>query len=275
MDADQALGCLAAHRVGDAGAHVAALGHVAGVAESTHELGPGPCRPAQIPAHLDRLAGEPVPGQGGQHEMEGILGAAAVRGRVRQRADGVEQLDHGAGPAVRHDQRQRVLVLGLDVDEVDLHAVDLGRELRQRVQLRLGLAPVVLGRPVARERLKRRRLHTLRAVVDELLAGPARRSDAPTQLGKLLFRDLDVERTDVDGGLDGRTHEDLRGWCRAGCDDLRSRWGDLTECTPSRRALSNTSSDTPRSAHVPSARENATSLTRSKTPSAFSLTEAA
>ena len=94
--------------------------------------------------------------------MEGILGAAAVRGRVGQRADGVEQLDDGAGPAVRHDQRQRVLVLGLDVDEVDLHAVDLGRELRQRVQLRLGLAPVVLGRPVARERLKRRRLHTLR-----------------------------------------------------------------------------------------------------------------
>ena len=43
--------------------------------------------------------------------MEGILGAAAVRGRVRQRADGVEHLDDGAGPAVGHDQRQRVLVL--------------------------------------------------------------------------------------------------------------------------------------------------------------------
>ncbi len=42
--------------------------------------------------------------------MEGILGAAAVRGRVGQRADGVEQLDHGAGPAVGNDQRQRVLV---------------------------------------------------------------------------------------------------------------------------------------------------------------------
>ena len=29
-----------------------------------------------------------------------------------------------------HDQRQRVLVLGLDVDEVDVDAVDLGHELR-------------------------------------------------------------------------------------------------------------------------------------------------
>ena len=62
--------------------------------------------------------------------MEGVLGAAAVRGRVGQRADRVEQLDHGAGPAVGHDQRQRVRVRRLDVDEVDVHAVDLGHELR-------------------------------------------------------------------------------------------------------------------------------------------------
>ena len=87
MDADQALGCLTSHRVGDAGADVAALRHVAGVAESVHELGPGPCGPGQVPAELDRLRGEPVPGQGGQHEVEGVLGAAAVSGRVGQRAD--------------------------------------------------------------------------------------------------------------------------------------------------------------------------------------------
>src|SRR5213078_3869431 len=100
---------------------------------AAHELGPGPCGPAQVPAHLDRLARETVPGQGGQHEVEGILGAAAVRGRVRQRADGVDHLHDGAGPAVGHDQRQRVVVGRLDVDEVDVHAVDLGRELGQGV----------------------------------------------------------------------------------------------------------------------------------------------
>ena len=87
MDADQPLGCLAAHRVGDARAHVAALGHVAGVAEATHQLGPGPCGPAQFPAELGRLGREAVPGDGRQHEVERILGAAAVRGRVGQRAD--------------------------------------------------------------------------------------------------------------------------------------------------------------------------------------------
>ena len=206
MDPDQALRRLAAHRVGDAGAHVAALGHVAGVAEAAHQLGPGPRRPAQVPADLGRLAGEPVPRQGGEHEVEGILGAAAVRRRVGERADRVEHLDHGAGPAVRHDQRQRVLVLGPDVDEVDVDAVDLGRELRQRVQLRLGPAPVVLPGPVARQRLERRQLHTLGAVVDQLPARQPRRRDAATQLRKPLFRELDLERTDVGGGLDGSAH---------------------------------------------------------------------
>ena len=40
MDADQALGCQAAHRVGDGGTHVAALGDVAGVTEPVHQLRP-------------------------------------------------------------------------------------------------------------------------------------------------------------------------------------------------------------------------------------------
>jgi hypothetical protein len=80
---------------------------------------------------------------------------------------------------VGHDQRQCVLVLGADVDEVDLHAVDLGRELRQGIQPRFDAAEVVLARPVVGERLERRQLDALRAIVDELLGGPARRRDAP------------------------------------------------------------------------------------------------
>ena len=87
VDAEQPLGCLAAHRVGDAGAHVAALGDVAGVAEAAHQLRPGPRDAAEVPAELGRLAGEAVAGQGRQHEVERVLGAAAVRGRVGERAD--------------------------------------------------------------------------------------------------------------------------------------------------------------------------------------------
>ena len=79
-----------------------------------------------------------------------------------------------------------------DVDEVDLDPVDLGRELRQRVQPRLDPTEVVLVRPVARERLDRRQLHALRAVLDELLGGQARRRDAPAQVVDLFLRDLDL-----------------------------------------------------------------------------------
>ena len=93
MDAEQPLGCLAAHRVGDGGAHVAALGDVTGVAEAVHQLRPGARDAARVPADLSRLAGEAVAGQRRQHQMERVLGAAAVRGRVCERAYGLEQLD--------------------------------------------------------------------------------------------------------------------------------------------------------------------------------------
>ena len=83
--------------------------------------------------------------------MERIAGGATVRGRVGQGTDGLEQLDDRAGPAMRHDQRHRVRVTRLDVDEMDVHAVDLRHELRKGVQLPLGFSPVVVRRPVADE----------------------------------------------------------------------------------------------------------------------------
>jgi hypothetical protein len=42
------------------------------------------------------------------------------------------------------DQRQRVLMLGANVDEVNLQPVDLGGVLRQGVQFRLALTPLVV-----------------------------------------------------------------------------------------------------------------------------------
>ena len=120
----------------------------------------------------------------------------AVGGRIRQGIDDLELLDDRAGPPVRDDQRQRVLVLGADMDEVNVQPVDLGLELRQRVQSRLAPAPVVLGRPVAREVLYRRQLHTLRPIGDEFPGRPARRIDAAAQLVDLALRYFDPERPD-------------------------------------------------------------------------------
>ena len=69
--------------------------------------------------------------------MEGVRCAPAVRRRIGQRIDDLHLLDDRAGPAVRDDHRQRILVLRTDVDEMDVEPVDLGDELRQGVQPRL------------------------------------------------------------------------------------------------------------------------------------------
>jgi hypothetical protein len=206
VDAEQPFGCLPSHRVGDGGAHVAPLGDITGVAEAVHQLRPGLRDAADVPAELRRLAGEAVARQGRQHEVERVLRLPAVSGRVGQRADGLQEFDDRAGPAVRHDQRQRVLMRRLHMDEVDIHPVDLGRELRQRVELRLDLAPVVVGRPVAGERLHRRQLHALGAVCNELFRRPARRLDPASQLSELLVGNLDLERTYASAGLGGGSH---------------------------------------------------------------------
>ena len=67
-----------------------------------------------------------------------------MRRRIGQRIDNLQLLDDRARPAVRDDQRERVLMLGPDMDEMDVQPVDLGDEVRQGVQLRLALALVVV-----------------------------------------------------------------------------------------------------------------------------------
>jgi hypothetical protein len=82
------------------------------------------------------------------------------------------------------------------VDEMDVLPVDLGFELRQRVQPRLGPAPVVVGRPIAGELLDRLQLHALRAIVDELFGGQPHRGDASPEILEGLLCDVYVERVD-------------------------------------------------------------------------------
>jgi len=169
------------------------------LAETGHQLPPRLRNAGGGPAELGRLVGEAVPGDGRQHQMERVRGAAAVRGRVGERLDGLEQLDDRAGPAMGHDQRQRALVPRAHVDEVDVDPVNLGPELRQCVQLGLEPAPVVPGRPEPGERLSGRQLHTLRAIGDQLHGGPACRGHPAAQRGELLVGNLDPERVDPCG----------------------------------------------------------------------------
>ena len=113
---------------------VPSLGDVVGIAEAAHQLRPGLRDATRVPPDLGRRVREPVAGQRRRHEVERVLGASAVRGRVRERADDLEQLDDRAGPPVGDDQRQRVLVGRPDVDEVDADPVDLRGELGEGVE---------------------------------------------------------------------------------------------------------------------------------------------
>ena len=103
---------------------------------------------AVVQPRLDDRLAESEAGRVGDHDVEGVLGAAAVRDRVDERLDHVEVVDERAGVGVGEQQRSRALVRRPHVHEVDRLAVDLGRELRERVDPRLGGAPVERGAPV-------------------------------------------------------------------------------------------------------------------------------
>lgn len=93
--------------------------------------------------------------------MKRVGGAPAMCCGIGQRIDDLQLLDNGARPSMRDNDGQRIVVLRANVKEVNVQSVDLGDELRQGVELRLHLPPVVIGLPVADELLERRQRHPL------------------------------------------------------------------------------------------------------------------
>ena len=81
----------------------------------------------------------------------------------------------------------------MNVNEVDVEAVDPRDELRQRIQLRFRLPPVVASAPILDEGFYHRELYALRLVVDGLSVGPPCRRDATTEIEELLFRKINAE----------------------------------------------------------------------------------
>ena len=195
--AEQSRRRLPPHRLDNASAPVSALSDVACVAEPLHEHVPRTADALHSPAGLGRSRREAVARQRRNHDVEGVLRPAAIRGRIGERTDGLDLLEDRPGPSVRDDQRQRVRVAGAHVDEVDVHPVDGGLELREGVQFRLALAPVIIRRPMADEFLELRELRALRLIGDRLLVGPPGRREAPAKIDELLLRDLNFEGPDV------------------------------------------------------------------------------
>ena len=150
----------------------------------------------RVPAGLVRLAGEPVARHRRENHVEGVRCAAAVRGGIDQRIDDLQLMEDRAGPAVRNEERQRVRVLRAHVDEMNVQSIDPGDELRQGVQPRLHLAPVVFRRPVARDVLHQRERDALRIVRDGLFLGPLRGGNAPAEVLKSGLGHVDGEGAD-------------------------------------------------------------------------------
>ena len=187
----------------DQRAGVIAGGAVALVAEATHQLDPRRGDPVVAPAALARRAREAVAGDRRDDEVERVGRVAAVRPRVGERSGDVEELEDRAGPAVGHDQRQGVRLGGAEVEEVDVLAVDLGRELRMGVDPGLGRPPVVLAPPVVVERSDVRLLDAVVYIAGELV-GPAGAVEPIAQVVEVGLGDVELERSDR--GVDGVGH---------------------------------------------------------------------
>jgi hypothetical protein len=140
--------------------------------------------------------------------MECIRRIGSVRRGVGERIDDLKLLDGRARPPVGHDERQRILMLGAHVDEVDVHPVDLGDEVGQGGEALFELAPVVIGGPIGSQRLNRLELHALRGI--SLPVGPARRRDASTEICQFIFWNADVEPANPGWGFDSASYDDLR-----------------------------------------------------------------
>ena len=82
------------------------------------------------------------------------VGAPAVGCRIGQRADDLGELDERSRPAVRDEQRERVRMLRLLMDEVNFQSVDGGREVVELVQLPFLCPPVELVAPVRHQVLE-------------------------------------------------------------------------------------------------------------------------
>ena len=115
--------------------------------------------------------------------MEGRVRVGAVRARVRERPDDVEELRDGPRPAVRENERQGARLGRADMEEVDPLPVDVGGELRVSVEGPLPDAPVVAGAPVLHERPKDGERH---AVIPAGVGDLLREARAAQPLGEIV-----------------------------------------------------------------------------------------
>src|ERR1700726_2358925 len=78
---------------------------------------------------------------------------------------------------------------------MNVQSIELGDELREGVHFCFDLTPLILCRPIARERLNRRELYSLGCICNRFSFRPLCRVYAPAQFGEFRFRDIHMKRT--------------------------------------------------------------------------------
>ena len=129
--------------------------------------------------------------------MEGVLGVAAMRRRIGQRLDDLEELDDRAWPAMCEQDRQGVHVLRAHMQEVDAESVNLCPVLGKNVQPLLDPTQVVTRLPVVCERLHLCQRYALGPVSDGFLLRPADCAKPSFEMIERGGRNVDLERRDV------------------------------------------------------------------------------
>src|SRR5258706_3189928 len=98
--------------------------------------------------------------------MERVLRPSPVTDGVGERADDFHELHDRHRLSVRENDRQRVLLRGAHMYEMNPNPVDLRPVLREGVDASLKAAPVILVAPVGKERLSLLEGDALRPVPD-------------------------------------------------------------------------------------------------------------
>src|SRR5258708_7099195 len=135
-------------RLRNARAPVPALGAIMLVAETGHQLIPCIRNSLDTPAGLGGLVAEAESRQRRAHQVEGVGGVPVVCNWVGERPDGLTELDDRAGPAVRHDQRERAGLRRPHAQETNAGTVDAGAELRKPVETGLTRPPALAPQPL-------------------------------------------------------------------------------------------------------------------------------
>ena len=174
MNRRKPVGTFDAHGRRDDCTPIAALSDVASVAKPLHEHMPRLRDALHGPAFLPRFAREAVTGERRNHQMKSVARIAAMRRRIDERPDALQELDHRSRPAVRENQRQRIARAGPDMQEMNLHAVDARAVLAEAIERRFATTPVVPRTPIVHERLHVCERRALRPVVHDFRFRPAR-----------------------------------------------------------------------------------------------------